>query len=117
MVVAFFIIWGICALELIFLPVHPIVNAICLVFGAIIPGSFFASSMSDIDSVIGWIIVVVLTLCGYICNIFMSGEDLMEQKTEDGKTFMVFSGISLFAYAFSFVGTAWIAHGLFGLFS
>ena len=113
-----YIAWGISALELILFPIHPIVNAICLVLGAIIPGIFIGIGMpAFVDSVIGWVIVIILTLCGYICNIFMSGEDVMAEKTEDGKTFMVFTGFSTVAYAFSLIGTSIIAQGINDLFA
>ena len=117
-----FAVWIICAIELVLFPMHPIVNAICLVLGVIFPAFVFAPTfeLSDslrINSVKGWIIVVILTLCGYLCNIFMARGSIMEEITENDKTFMRHNGISVITYGLSFGGTYCIAQNIGGLFA
>ena len=118
------ILWIIGGCIICFFPIHPIVNAIATIFAVFIPAiysGFYWNGNEDMNWLvrngwIGWIITIALTLVGLFCNITFSGEDLLEEKTEDGKTFIVFSGISCGAYAMSYIGVMSITMSILNLF-
>lgn len=122
--IIFVILWVVGAGIICFFPIHPIANAIATIFAVFIPAiysGFYWRGNEDMDwlvrnSWIGWIITIVITLVGLLCNILFSGEDLLEEKTEDGKTFLTFSGISCVAYALSYGGVVSITMSILNLF-
>lgn len=117
-------LWVVGGCIICFFPIHPIVNAISTVFAVFIPAIYSGFHWSGGEDMawlvrtgwVGWIITIVLTLAGLLCNVFLSGEDLLEEKTEDGKTFLVFSGISCGAYALSYLGVMSITMSILNLF-
>ena len=116
----FIVMWIISAIWLVFLPAHWIPNIIATIFGVFIPGIsmgiIYASvQLSTWENNIPWwgtliemIIAFVFTGLGLVGCIGQGIGDNYETRVEDGKSFVVYTGLSVISYLFAFFGLYFI---------
>lgn len=122
--IIFLVLWIIGGGIICFFPIHPLVNAIATVFGVIIPAIYWGFYFQDYEGAdfiirsgwVGWVIAILLTLFGLLCNIIFLGGDIVEEKTENGVTFLYFTGISCLTYALSFFGVMCLTFSILNVF-